>query len=118
MAPRTVRLEEVPCRFAHSPPLRLPVGSHWQWRLWPAARRAPTAARTTAVRSPKGSGSDTELYDDTVTVTLKGADGTTAELEVDGESLSCREGDTATVGEVDVTCATVGDDEVKLEVVR
>ncbi len=66
----------------------------------------------------KGSGSDTELYDDTVTVTLKGADGTTAELEVDGESLSCREGDTATVGEVDVTCTTVSDGEVELEVVR
>ncbi len=66
----------------------------------------------------KGSGSDTQLFDDGVTVTLEGADGTTADLDVDGESFSCKEGDAETVGQVDVTCMSVGDDEVELELVR
>ena len=65
----------------------------------------------------KGSGSDTELFDDSVVVTLEGADGSTAALDVDGESFSCEEGDTESVGEVDVTCTSVADDEVELEVV-
>ncbi len=64
-----------------------------------------------------GSGSDTELYDDAVTITLNGADGSTAELDVDGEQLSCEEGDTVTAEQVDVTCTSVGDDEVELDVV-
>jgi len=64
-----------------------------------------------------GAGSDSTLFDDTVSVTLEGADGDTAELTVNRESVSCAEGDTKNVEQVEITCDTVGDDEVELTVV-
>ena len=65
--------------------------------------------------SSKGSGSTTQLYD-SLDVTLNGSDGKTADLELDGEKVSCSEGDTKQVESVTVTCDKVGDDEVDLTV--
>ncbi len=64
-----------------------------------------------------GGGSDTTLFDDTVSITLDSADGDTAELTVNQEQVSCSEGDTKNVEKLKVTCDTVGDDEVELTVV-
>ena len=64
-----------------------------------------------------GAGADTTLYGDTVSITLDSADGDTAELTVNLESLSCGEGETKNVEQVEITCDTVGDDEVELSVV-
>ncbi len=64
-----------------------------------------------------GGGSDTTLYNDTLSITLEGADGDTADLTVNLESVSCGEGETKNVEQVEITCDTVGDDEVELTVV-
>ncbi len=64
-----------------------------------------------------GGGSETTLFTDTVSITLDGADGDTAELTVNQEQVSCSEGDTKNVEKLKVTCDTVGDDEVELTVV-
>jgi len=63
-----------------------------------------------------GSGSETELYDDTLSLRLDSADGSTAELTVGNESVSCAEGETVQAADVSVTCDSVGDDEVTLTV--
>jgi ABC-type phosphate transport system substrate-binding protein len=67
--------------------------------------------------SLNGAGSDTTLYNDTLSITLEGADGDTADLTVNLESVSCGEGETKNVEKVEITCDTVGDDEVDLTVV-
>lgn len=67
--------------------------------------------------SLSGGGSETTLFDDSVSITLDGADGDTAELTVNQERVSCSEGDTKNVEKLKITCDTVGDDEVELTVV-
>jgi len=64
----------------------------------------------------RGGGSDTEILEDTVTVRLDTADGSTAELTVNDESVTCTEGETVQAADVSVTCDSVGDDEVTLTV--
>ncbi len=66
--------------------------------------------------SLRGAGAETELFDDTTTVALDGADGSAAQLTVNGESLTCTEGETLQAADVSVTCDSVGDDEVTLTV--
>ena len=64
----------------------------------------------------RGTGSETELYDDTVVVRLDTADGSTAQLAVNEQQVSCSEGETVQAAGVSVTCDSVGDDEVSLTV--
>lgn len=65
----------------------------------------------------KGGGAETDLYDGRAVISLDGADGETADLTVNDESMTCTEGDSSDVGGVSVTCDSVGDDEVELTVV-
>jgi hypothetical protein len=68
--------------------------------------------------SLNGDGADADL--DTLagepTVTLEGASDGTADLSVDGEDVSCREGETVEAAGLSIECTDVGDDEVDLQV--
>lgn len=63
-----------------------------------------------------GAGAETEINNDTVTVTLVGASNGVAEYEIDGAGSTCAEGDAQQVGGYDVVCTEVGDDKVTLEI--
>ncbi|GAA5143023.1 hypothetical protein GCM10023340_07540 [Nocardioides marinquilinus] len=68
--------------------------------------------------SLNGDGAEADL--DTLggepTVTLEGASDGTAELTVDGDDVSCREGETVEAAGLSIECTKVGDDEVDLQV--
>lgn len=62
-----------------------------------------------------GAGAETELLDDTLTVSLVGASDGQAEFAIDGTSATCAQGDEQEVAGYQVVCTEVGDDKVVLE---
>ena len=63
-----------------------------------------------------GAGAETEINNDTVTVTLVGVTDGSAEFAVDGTSATCAQGDEQQVGQYNVVCTEVGEDKVTLEI--
>jgi membrane protein implicated in regulation of membrane protease activity len=75
-----------------------------------------SCARGTCTVTLSGAGAETEIMDDTVTVTLVGASNGVAMYEVDGRSSSCAEGDDQRVAGFEVVCTDVGDNKLTLEI--
>ena len=75
-----------------------------------------SCARGTCTVTLSGAGAETEIMDDTVTVTLVGASNGVAMYEVDGRSSSCAEGDDQRVAGFEVVCTEVGDNKLTLEI--
>lgn len=63
-----------------------------------------------------GAGAETEINNDTITVTLIGASDGVAEYSIDGATSTCAQGDAQQVGGFDVVCTEVGDDKLTLQI--
>lgn len=81
-----------------------------------ATSSSSSCARGTCTVTLSGKGAETEIIDDTVTVTLVGASNGVAMYEVAGRSSTCAEGDEQQVAGFDVVCTEVGDNKLTLEI--